>query len=109
MKNQCHLRSEVLEHNWEGAGTHEDPYLVEFLPGDVENPKNFSNFRKWFYTSTVTLSVFNVTFLSSAYSGTIRELEAEFGSSKEVIASGISVFVLGFAMGPTLWAPLSES
>jgi len=107
MKNS--LRDEVLQHQWEGAGTHENPYLVQFLPGDVENPKNFSQARKWFYTFTVTLSVFNVTFLSSAYSGTTNELVAEFGSSKEVIISGISLFVLGFAVGPSIWAPLSES
>ncbi|KUJ21337.1 MFS general substrate transporter [Mollisia scopiformis] len=105
---ESHIRDEVLEHQWEGAGTHEDPFLVEFLPGDSENPKNFSETRKWFYAITVTISVFVVTFLSSAYSGTVDELRAEFGSSTEVILAGIALFVLGFALGPCFWAPLSE-
>jgi MFS family permease len=102
------LRDELLNHQWEGSGTHEDPYLVEFLPADPDNPKNFSNARKWFYTFAVTLSVFDVTFISSAYSGTINELEAEFHSSQEVLLAGISLYVLGFALGPCLWAPMSE-
>ncbi|KAE8443488.1 hypothetical protein EG329_001799 [Mollisiaceae sp. DMI_Dod_QoI] len=106
---QSQIRDEVLQHRWEGAGTHEDPYLVEFLTGDPENPKNISEARKWFYTFTVTLSVFDVTFLSSAYSGTVQELKAEFGSSEEVILAGIALFVLGFALGPCFWAPLSET
>jgi MFS family permease len=106
---ESQIRDEVLHHRWEGAGTHEDPYLVEFLPGDLENPKNFSEARKWFYTFAVTLSVFNVTFLSSAYSGTVKELKAEFKSSEEAILAGISLFVLGFAFGPCFWAPLSET
>ncbi|AEO61428.1 hypothetical protein MYCTH_2311571 [Thermothelomyces thermophilus ATCC 42464] len=33
---------------------------------------------------------------------------AEFGSGPEVAALGVSLFVLGFAIGPALWAPLSE-
>lgn len=32
----------------------------------------------------------------------------EFMSSQIVFALGISLFVLGFALGPLLWAPLSE-
>lgn len=107
MKNH-QFHDQVLNHQWEGSGTHEDPYLVEFLPADPENPKNFSNARKWFYTATVTVSVFVVTFISSAYSGTLNELEEDFGSSEEVLLAGISLFVLGFALGPCFWAPLSE-
>lgn len=103
------LRDEILNHQWDGAGTQQDPYLVGFLPLDPENPKNFPDYRKWLYTFMVTLSVFNVTLLSSAYSGTVKEVEAEFGSNLEVIAAGISLFVLGFAIGPVLWAPLSET
>lgn len=106
---ECRIRDEVLHHSWDGVGTHEDPYLVKFLPEDPENPKNFSEARKWFYTFVVTLSVFSATLLSSAYSGTTSEIEAEFGSNSETIASGISLFVLGFALGPVLWAPLSET
>lgn len=40
--------------------------------------------------------------------GTIRELIVDLGASTELITAGISLFVLGFATGPLLWAPLSE-
>lgn len=31
----------------------------------------------------------------------------EFGGSNEVNTLGISLFVLGFAIGPLIWAPMS--
>lgn len=105
---EVHIRDEILHHDWRGAGTSDDPYLVEFLPNDPENPLNFSEAKKWFFTFVAFLSVFNVSFLSSAYSGTINEIRQEFTSSEEVTILGISLFVLGFAVGPALWAPLSE-
>lgn len=49
-----------------------------------------------------------MAFVSSAYSGGVREIIQEFGCSQEVVTLGISLFVLGFAIGPLLWAPLSE-
>jgi multidrug resistance protein len=49
-----------------------------------------------------------VAFVSSAYSGGIREILMEFKASQEFGTLGISLFVLGFAIGPLLWAPLSE-
>ena len=33
---------------------------------------------------------------------------AEFHVSQEIATLGISLFVLGFAIGPLFWAPLSE-
>jgi MFS family permease len=32
----------------------------------------------------------------------------EFNVSGELFAAGISLYVLGFAVGPAIWAPLSE-
>lgn len=33
---------------------------------------------------------------------------AEFSASDEVVTLGLSLFVLGFALGPLVWAPMSE-
>ncbi|KAL5603464.1 hypothetical protein FOVSG1_006214 [Fusarium oxysporum f. sp. vasinfectum] len=95
---------EVLE----GSGTMSDPFLVRFPPGDPRNPMNFSLSRKWMITSIVTLSVFCVTMTSSAYSGSSNDTKEAFGISYEVNALGVALFVLGFAIGPCVWAPLSE-
>ncbi len=40
--------------------------------------------------------------------GDTKGVMEEFGVSNVVSTLGISLFVLGFAVGPLLWAPLSE-
>ncbi|KAL2157773.1 hypothetical protein VTH06DRAFT_5041 [Thermothelomyces fergusii] len=89
-------------------GQPSDDRIVEFAPGDPANPFNYSRGRKWFLTSIVTCSILSITLTSSAYSSTSAQVMAEFGASPEVAALGVSLFVLGFAVGPALWAPLSE-
>ena len=47
-------------------------------------------------------------FVSSIYSAATRPVAIQFGVSSEVGILGVSLYVLGFATGPILWAPLSE-
>lgn len=47
-------------------------------------------------------------FTSSIFSAATVEVSAAFGVSTEVGLLGLSFYVLGFATGPILWAPLSE-
>lgn len=47
-------------------------------------------------------------FTSSIFSAASSHVAAEFGVSTEVGILGVSLYVLGFATGPTFWAPLSE-
>ena len=47
-------------------------------------------------------------FTSSIFSAATGAVAAEFGVSTEVGILGLSLYVLGFATGPILWAPLSE-
>lgn len=93
-------------HVYEGHGTEQDPFIVEFQQADSENPMNWGQIRKWFIACIVTLSVFVVTFTSSAYTESSVEVLKEFKVSTEVFVVGVSVYVLGFAIGPALWAPL---
>lgn len=51
---------------------------------------------------------FTVSLTSSIYTGGIEQIIAEFSVSNSVAQLGVSLFVLGFALGPLLWAPLSE-
>lgn len=48
------------------------------------------------------------SFASSIFSAATRTVGAAYGVSAEVGILGVSLYVLGFAFGPTLWAPLSE-
>ncbi|KAL8824766.1 MAG: hypothetical protein Q9191_004830 [Dirinaria sp. TL-2023a] len=98
----------VLNHNYAGSGTDDDPFVVEFLPNDPRDPLNFSNFKKWSITLLVAFATLAVSFVSSAYSGSVKEILEDFHSSDEVVTLGISLFVVGFAIGPLIWAPFSE-
>lgn len=92
----------------EGAGTKSDPFVVRFDLSDARNPKNFTLRKKWAITALVTTSVLAVTITSSAYSGSSEKIQDAFAISSEVNTLGVALFVLGFAIGPCLWAPLSE-
>lgn len=95
-------------YTYNGSGTPSDPFIVEFMHKDSRNPMKFSPFKKWLIVAITTLAVFAITLTSSTYTGSAGEIMAEFHSSPEVFALGISLFVLGFAVGPAFWAPLSE-
>ncbi|KAF4124227.1 Major Facilitator Superfamily [Geosmithia morbida] len=109
LTDQAGVTEAVLNHKYAGHGTEESPYLVEFVEDDPYNGMNMSLSRKWFITVVQALATLSVAFASSAYSGGVSEVIVEFGISKEVSILGVSMFVLGFAIGPLLWAPLSET
>ncbi|KAI0805230.1 major facilitator superfamily transporter [Xylaria sp. FL0064] len=99
----------VLEWKYKGQGTPENPYVVDFLPDDKRNPFLFPAWYKWSITVFKAIAVLAVAFVSTAYSSAVGEIVDEFHiKSPELAISGISLFVLGFAVGPVFWAPLGE-
>ncbi|KAI1376526.1 MFS general substrate transporter [Hypoxylon crocopeplum] len=82
--------------------------LVTFLPNDPENPKNWSKAYKWYCTMVVALTCFVVAFSSSVVTPDIVGVADEFGVSEEVALLSITLFVVGFGVGPMAFAPLSE-
>ncbi|KAF9893435.1 hypothetical protein FE257_010747 [Aspergillus nanangensis] len=93
---------------WVGSGTVEDPIRVTFHPNDPLNPKNFKSSTKWSATLVMAFATFTVALTSSAYSGGQWQVMREFGLSELGSTLGMSLFVLGFSIGPVFWAPLSE-
>ncbi|KAJ5178068.1 Major facilitator superfamily domain general substrate transporter [Penicillium coprophilum] len=93
-------------HTYDGSGTVDDPFVVEFQKDDPSNPMNWGEVRKWFIAAIATFSVFAVTVTSSAYSASANEVFQDFDISTEVFTVGLSLFVLGFAIGPAVWGPL---
>lgn len=102
------LTPAVLRHSYLGRGTEEDPYICEFIPNDPRNPLRWSTFRKWVVAIGASIATFVVTFCSSAYSSVTRDIMREFDQSTIVVTLGLSLFVLGYAVGPVLFAPMSE-
>jgi multidrug resistance protein len=82
--------------------------LVTFEPNDPENPKNWSRAYKWYCTMVVALTCFVVAFASSVITADIPGVVQEFGVSEELALVSISIFVVGFGVGPMAFAPLSE-
>ncbi|KAL6450854.1 LOW QUALITY PROTEIN: NAG4 Major facilitator superfamily multidrug transporter NAG4 [Candida maltosa Xu316] len=80
--------------------------LVQWVDGDKENPKNFRNAIKWTYT--VLLGI--ICFVVALGSAIVTDRPAEyFGVSMEVIIlASVTMFVIGFGVGPLVFAPMSE-
>ncbi|RMY86213.1 hypothetical protein D0862_10972 [Hortaea werneckii] len=106
--DQAGVTPEIENHHYEGSGTEDDPYVVSWIENDPRNPMLYSKVKKWSLTMLVAVATLAVAFVSSAYSGGADQIIREFRCSQEVYTLGISFFVLGFAIGPLLWAPLSE-
>ncbi|KAJ5908001.1 MFS general substrate transporter [Penicillium taxi] len=102
------VNQEIIDYPFSGEGTEEDPFVVTWIPNDPRNPMRFKQLTKWTITMLVALAALAVSLDSSAYTGGVFEIEEEFQISTEVATLGVSLFVLGFAIGPLLWAPLSE-
>ncbi|KAJ3524486.1 hypothetical protein NMY22_g10977 [Coprinellus aureogranulatus] len=86
----------------------QDVVVVEWEDTDPEYPLNWSRSKRWYITILVSALVFNATIASSAPSGIIPILAAQYHLSHTVGVLTISLFVVGFCVGPLLWAPLSE-
>ncbi len=102
------LDDDVCKQIYPGNGTPEDPYVINYLPNDRQNAREFSKGRKWSMALFQALSFFAVTFGSSVYASGIGGVMHHFHVSREVATLGLALYVLGFALGPTLWAPMSE-
>lgn len=78
-------------------------------PYDIENPLNWSTSRKW--TATILVSCF--TFISPFSSTMVTPALEDIGDQYDIPegfarALVLSIFLLGFAQGPFVLAPLSE-
>ncbi|KAF8831539.1 hypothetical protein HHX47_DHR1000477 [Lentinula edodes] len=92
-----------------GSGVHEDPYIVVWDEEDPENPYNWSKTRKWIITMQLALTTFTVSFSSSSYSGGLEYIVRDLNVSDELAVLGISLYVLGFAVGYVVEIYLSRS
>jgi len=61
-----------------------------------------------FTAAILGFTTMTAAFGSSIFSSATRAVGKEFHVSSDVSLLGVSFYVLGFATGPTFWAPLSE-
>ncbi|KAI1780970.1 MFS general substrate transporter [Hypoxylon cercidicola] len=86
-----------------------EDFVVEFDgPDDPYHAQNWPFKKKLLTSAILGYTTTTSAFASSIFSAATPFVALEFNVSQEVGILGVSLFVLGFATGPTLWAPLSE-
>ena len=83
-------------------------YLVDWDPEDKENPRNWSTSYKSWVTFQLGMLALSASLGSSIISPAEDAIMAYTHISPEVAVLPVSFYILGFAFGPLLWAPISE-
>ncbi|EEP77972.1 conserved hypothetical protein [Uncinocarpus reesii 1704] len=84
--------------------------VVSFGSQDPENPVNWSARKKLFILTSGVLGVLNSTLGSSLPSGAVPYIARDFGiEGKEQLALPISMFLIGYVVGPIICGSLSEA
>jgi hypothetical protein len=86
-----------------------DAEIVDF-DGDDDpyRPINWPFRKKLVTTLLYGLTTMGSTWASSVYSPAISQISKEYDVGEEVGLLGLSFLLMGFGLGPLLWAPLSE-
>ncbi|KAL2851938.1 major facilitator superfamily domain-containing protein [Aspergillus pseudoustus] len=77
-------------------------------PSDSENPQNWSTMKKLLCSCQIWLLTFAIYIGSAIYTPGIPGVSEQFGVSSMVAVLGLTLFVLGYGLGPMIWSPLSE-
>ncbi|KAF2725432.1 MFS general substrate transporter [Polychaeton citri CBS 116435] len=87
-----------------------DPNIVDWDgPGDLANPMNWPEWKKWGNIAILSAITFLTPLASSMFAPGVPRVMDEFNESSDSIATFVvSVYVLGYAIGPLIVAPLSE-
>jgi DHA1 family multidrug resistance protein-like MFS transporter len=86
-----------------------EEYVVEFDgPDDPLHAMNWPIRKKLATAAMLGFTTLTAAFGSSIFSAATGAIQQHFGVGSVVATLGTSLYVLGFATGPILWAPLSE-
>ncbi|KAK5164252.1 uncharacterized protein LTR77_009946 [Saxophila tyrrhenica] len=75
---------------------------------DPENPQNWPSWCKLLIVSVICLMNFAFYLASSIVTPAFESTMEDFGVSQTVATLGLSLFSLGYGLGPMLWSPLAE-
>ncbi|KAK6384273.1 hypothetical protein LTR65_009749 [Meristemomyces frigidus] len=84
------------------------PMFVTFALHDTDNPRNWPKWKKWYITCFASFLNVITCLCAGGYSSASSEIADAFSVSAEVATLGLSMYILGFALGPMILAPLSE-
>ena len=75
---------------------------------DPANPHNWSPGKKLWVSVLILVYTFSVYIGSSLYTASETDIVSIFNVSEVVAALGLSLYVIGYGVGPMLFSPLSE-
>ncbi|GAA5868162.1 hypothetical protein JCM1840_006163 [Sporobolomyces johnsonii] len=85
-------------------------YLVDWEgDDDQENPQNWSRPKRFFVAGQISVLTASVYMGSAIYTPGELSLMQDFGVSRTVSILGLTLFILGYGIGPMLWSPLQET
>lgn len=81
---------------------------LDFRPGDLDNPFNWSSKKKGFLSLLLCLMTLFIGLATTAYNSGISRMCAEFGVSEELGQLGLFTFNFTCALAPLFLAPFCE-
>ncbi|KAE8392562.1 hypothetical protein ETB97_007145 [Aspergillus alliaceus] len=89
--------------------TKDGTILVDwYYTDDSENPHNWSNSKRALIATLICLYTFVVYTTSAIYTSSTEGIMKDFGVSTLLATLGLSLYVLGYGIGPLIFSPLSE-
>lgn len=86
-----------------------EPYRVEFDgPDDPRHPHNWPMKQKLAICLSLAFTTLSVVFGSAVFAPAIPVICEQYEVGTVVGILGITLYVIGFASGPIIWAPMSE-
>ena len=82
--------------------------VLDFRPGDLDNPFNWSGKKKGFLSLLLCLMTLFIGLATTAYSSGISRMCSEFGVSEELGQLGLFTFNFTCALAPMFLAPFCE-
>lgn len=73
-----------------------------------QNPRNWTVAKKAFVTFNICLLTFSIYIGSAIYTSGLRDITREFAVSQTVAVLGLTLYVLGYGMGPMIFVSLNE-
>ena len=106
VKSKEHRAQEQQEQvtKWE-----DDPNLVDWDgPDDPDNPLNWPQWKKLLTTFLLCLMTFAIYIGSAIITPGIPDIAYDYGVSEVAATLSLTMFVIGYGIGPMLWSPMSE-
>ena len=80
-----------------------DHLLVDWTIDDPQNPRNWSTPKKFFVTFQICLLTTSVYIGAAIYTEVLQCVQADFHISPVKALLGLTLFVVGYALGPMVW------